>query len=156
MSNIDPMRGIFHGFDIIGAGLRAEMQRAEVIAVNLSHIQDVGNEKDEPYRRRSVVFEEVLEESSNSAALGGLPGSQGLANGVRIKEIYTDYKTPFQPRHDPSHPMANERGYVLGTNVNMFKEMIDLRAVQRSFQANLVALRSYRNMIQSSIQNIGR
>ena len=30
------------------------------------------------------------------------------------------------------------------------------RAVQRSFQANLAALRTYRGMIQSAVQNIGR
>lgn len=154
-STAQPMRGIFQGFDIIGAGLRAEMQRAEVIAVNLSHLHDVGNTHDEPYRRRGVIFEEVLDDVAHSG-LAELPGGRTLARGVRVKEIYIDFKSELQPRHDPTHPKADENGYVLMTNVNMFKEMVDLRAVQRSFQANLVALRTYRQMIQSAVQNIGR
>lgn len=148
------MRGIFQGFDIIGAGLRADMQRAEVIAINLSHLQDVGNKYDEPYRRRGVIFEEVLDKIGGG--LADLPGGKTLARGVRVKEIYIDYRSEFQSRSDPSHPKADEDGFVLMTNVNMFQEMVDLRAVQRSFQANLVALRTYRQMIQSTIQNIGR
>jgi flagellar basal-body rod protein FlgC len=153
--NTDPMHGIFHGFDIIGAGLRAEMQRAEVISVNLSHLQDVGNEDDPPYMRRSVVFEEVLEDHQNSP-LGHLPGGKDLPRGVQVKEIYTDTETRSESRFDPTHPKANAKGYVLMSNVNMFKEMVDLRSVQRSFQANLVALRTYREMIQASVENIGR
>ncbi len=155
MSGIKAMEGIFNGFDIIGAGLRAEMQRAEVISINLSHLQDVGNESNPPYRRRSVVFEEVLKESSGSL-LDGIDGGEFSAQGMRIKEIYEDHEVPLQSKFDPTHPMADEKGFVLMTNVNMFKEMVDLRAVQRSFQANLVALRTYRQMIQATVQNIGR
>ena len=66
MGDIKAMEGVFNGFDIIGAGLRAEMQRAEVISVNLSHLQDVGNEANPPYRRHSVVFEEVLKQSTDT------------------------------------------------------------------------------------------
>jgi flagellar basal-body rod protein FlgC len=155
-NDVNQMRGIFRGFDIIGNGLRAEMQRAEVISVNLSHLQDVGNKDNPPYRRRSVIFREALDNESVASALQGVKGSDGLVRGVEVKEVYVDEETPFVPRHDPFHPMADEEGFVLGTNVNMFKEMVDLRAVQRSFQANLVALRTYRNMISSSVQNIGR
>ena len=156
MPDINPMRGIFQGFDIIGAGLRAEMQKAELISVNLSHLQDVGNKHNEPYRRQVAVFQEVLEEESRYASLEKLPGGKGLARGVEISEIYTDHSTELPWFSDPTHPMADEDGRVLMTNVDMFKEMVDLRAVQRSFQANLVALRAYRDMIQTAVQNIGR
>ncbi|MCA8957827.1 MAG: flagellar basal body rod protein FlgC [Planctomycetes bacterium] len=149
------MAGIFNGFDIIGGGLRAEMQRAEVIAVNLSHLQDVGNKNDEPYRRRAVVFEEVLQKTRSETLMNGVRGADGLMNGVRVGEVVVD-RSPLQPRHDPSHPKADANGFVLMTNVDMFREMVDLRAVQRSFQANLAALRTYRGMIQSAVQNIGR
>ncbi len=42
------------------------------------------------------------------------------------------------------------------SNVNMFKELVDMSIVERSFQANLSALRTYRNMLQATVQNIGR
>ena len=152
---VNPMQGIFHGFDVIGAGLRAEMQRAEVIAVNLSHLHDVGNKADPPYMRRAVVFEEVLQGNKNSG-LNGVAGGQDLPSGVRVSEIYEDTTNKPEPKFDPSHPKANAEGFVMMTNVNMFREMVDLKAVQRSFQANLAALRTYRQMIQASVQNIGR
>ena len=88
--------------------------------------------------------------------LQGIPGGQGLASGVRVREIYADERTKFEPLHAPYHPAANEAGYVLRSNVNMFKELVDMSIVERSFQANLSALRTYRNMLQATVQNIGR
>ena len=45
----DPMRGVFQGFDIASAGLRAELQRSEVVVSNLSNMHDTGNVNDPPY-----------------------------------------------------------------------------------------------------------
>ncbi len=151
----NPMRGIFHGFDIASSGLQAEMQRSEIVSVNLSNMNSIGNEKDKPYQRRGVIFEEVLDDAARSS-LSGVPGSEGLATGVRVSEIYADTRTPFEPLHAPYHPAANEAGYVLRSNVNMFNELVDMSIIERSFQANLSALRSYRNMLQAAVQNIGR
>ena len=151
----NPMRSIFHGFDIASSGLRAEMQRSEIVAVNLSNMNSIGNEQNEPYRRRGVIFEEVLDSAAGSS-LRGVPGSDGLATGVRVSEIYADKRTPFEPLHAPYHPAANQAGYVLRSNVNMFNELVDMSIIERSFQANLSALRSYRNMLQAAVQNIGR
>ncbi len=36
----------------------------------------------------------------------------------------------------------------------MFKELVDMSIIDRSFQANLSALRSYRSMLQAAVQNI--
>ena len=62
----DPMKGAFRGLDISTAGLRAEMQRSEVVAANLSNMHRTGNADHEPYRRRQVVFEELLEDALGS------------------------------------------------------------------------------------------
>ncbi|MHC4896575.1 MAG: flagellar basal body rod protein FlgC [Planctomycetota bacterium] len=149
------MKGIFHGFDIASSGLRAEMQRSEIVAVNLSNMNSIGNEVDKPYQRRGVIFEEVLGDTANSS-LRGIAGSEDLATGVRVSEIYADGQTPFEAVHAPYHPKANAAGYVLRSNVDMFKELVDMSIIDRSFQANLQALRSYRSMLQSAVQNIGR
>ena len=80
-----PMQGIFQGFDIIGSGLRAEMQRAEVISINLSHLHDVGNKHQPPYRKRGVVFEEILADnlSGRGSSLGGIEGGRDLPEKAR-------------------------------------------------------------------------
>lgn len=154
-SDNNQMTGAFHGLDIIGAGLRAEMQRAEVIAVNLSHLNDVGNKYNKPYARRSVVFREVMDANEKSR-LHGLPGGANLPVGVEVGGVYEDTRTPFKEVRNESHPMADENGFVLMSNVDMFRELVNMRAVQRSFQANLSALRIYRDMISASVQNMSR
>jgi flagellar basal-body rod protein FlgC len=150
---MDPMQGMFLGFDIAASGLRAEMQRAEVVASNLTNMHVVGGKTRDPYRRRTVVFEEVLADVAGS--LRGLPGADRLAAGVRVREVHEDHETPFVPRFDPSHPEAKD-GWVLTSNVDMLQELVDLNVIERSFEANLQALRTYRSMVQDAISNIGR
>ncbi len=149
----DPMKGVFQGFDIAGAGMRAEMQRSEVVASNLANMHRTGNAENEPYRRKTLVFRELLDgaESSGSAEIG--PGA--VAGGVAVAEVKAD-DSPFPVFYQPGHPDADATGRVLGSNVDLFQEMVDMQVIERSFDANLTAMRSYRSMLQNAITNIGR
>jgi flagellar basal-body rod protein FlgC len=154
MAMSDPMKGVFRGFDIAGAGLRAEMQRSEVVASNLTNMHDTGNAKHEPYRRKVLVFEELLEQAAHGAAHGAASGGGDLtAGGVTLSRVAED-KTPFPIFYQPGHPDADESGKVLGSNVDMFQELVDMQVIERSFDANLTALRTYRNMLQSTLANM--
>jgi|SoiMethySBSTD1v2_1073268.scaffolds.fasta_scaffold1598049_2 flagellar basal-body rod protein FlgC len=149
----DPaLQGTFQGFDIIAAGLRAELAHADVVAANIGNMHVTGGKGKDPYRRKSVVFEEVLGEAT--AATRGLDGASSLAGGVRVKGIAEDRTTPFVPRYDPADPNADESGFVLMSNVDLFRELVDMSVVERSFQANLAALRAYRGMLQESVSNM--
>lgn len=148
---MEPMQGVFQGFDITGSALRAELQRSEVVASNLANMHVTGNAENEPYRRKAVVFEEIL--GQHDSLLANTPGGSGMTAGVRVSEVVDDRSTQFFETYDPGHPSANEQGFVLRSNVDMFRELMDLTVVRRSFQANLSALRTYRGMLQSTIQN---
>jgi flagellar basal-body rod protein FlgC len=147
----DPMKGVFQGFDISAAGLRAEMQRSEVVASNLGNMHRTGNKHHEPYRRKSVVFEEVLDQVDS---LKGVPGGDRLAGGVAVTGVVEDRATPFPQVHSPGHPDADEDGWVLQSNVDVFQEMVDLSVIERSYGANLAAMRVYRGMLQNTITNL--
>jgi flagellar basal-body rod protein FlgC len=149
---MEPMQGIFQGFDISAAGLRAELQRSEVVSANLGNMHIVGGRTREPYRRKTVVFEEVLQRVGGS--LGELPGASKLAGGVRVREVVEDRMTPFVPRHMPQHPEANEAGYVLMSNVDLFQELVDVAAIERGFEANLATMKAYRSMLQAAVQHL--
>ena len=56
-------------------------------------------------------------------------------------------KSPFQEKYDPSHPAADERGYVKTSNVSSLIEMADLREAQRAYEANLNVIESCRAMM---------
>ena len=148
---IDPMKGVFQGFDIAGAGLRAELQRSEVVASNLANMHRTGNAEHEPYRRKTLVFRELLEGTEAGSDLAG--GAK--AGGVAVAEVQED-DSPFPIFYQPGHPDADETGCVLGSNVDLFQEMVDMQVVERSFDANLTAMRSYKSMLQNAITNIGR
>lgn len=139
----------FQGFDITNSALRAEMMRAEVVAANLANMNRVGSADNEPYRRRSVIFEELL----NNEQRNGIQGSEDIASGVQLSRIYRDEATPFKKLSMPGHPEADGDGMVLAPNVDLYSEMVDLAVIERSFQANLAAMRVYRNLLQTTIQN---
>ncbi len=42
----------------------------------------------------------------------GKTSKDAVGNGVSIKEIKDDTETPFKLIYDPTHPDANEEGYV--------------------------------------------
>ena len=111
----DPTQGVFQGFDIAASGLRAEMMRSEVAAANIGNMHRTGNATKEPYRRKSVVFEEMLDRVQSAS---GVPG------------------------------------WVWGSNVDVFQELVDLSVIERSFEANLASMRSYRTMLQNTLNNM--
>jgi flagellar basal-body rod protein FlgC len=145
----DPMSGIFRGFDIATTGLRAEMQRSEIVASNLGNMHRTGNSDNPPYRRKVVVFEEALRQAKESRN-----GRDSQGTGVGVARVVED-TTPFPVFYQPGHPDADEKGQVLGSNVDLFKELVDMNVVKRGFDANLKALRTYRGMLQSTLQQLG-
>lgn len=149
----DPMHGVFRGFDIAASGLRAELQRSEVVAANLGNMHRTGNSENEPYRRKVVVFEELLE--SEIGAESSAEEVARLASGVQLGRVVED-QTPFPVFYQPGHPDADASGKVLGSNVDLFQELVDMQVIERSFDANLTALRTYRSMLQNTITNMSR
>lgn len=148
---METMKGMFQGFDITNSALTAEMQRSEIVAANIANMHVTGGAGQDPYRRKTVAFEEVL---GRELGLGnGAPGSDLVPTGVRVRSVDEDRTTPFFETFDPGHPDANGQGFVLRSNVDMFRELMDMTVVRRSFQANLAALRTYRGMLQTTIQN---
>jgi flagellar basal-body rod protein FlgC len=122
-----------------------------VVAANIGNMHRTGNKHHEPYRRKSVVFEEMLDRVEG---LQGVPGSDQLAGGVKVKSIVDDRVTPFAKVHNPGHPDADEEGWVMHSNVDVFQEMVDLTVIERSFNANLAAMRVYRGMLQNTVTNM--
>ena len=70
---------------------------------------------------------------------------------VKVGEIGID-KTNFESRLDPGHPAADENGYVKLPNVKPMIEMVDLRAAQRSYQANLRVVDVARTMVSRTLE----
>ena len=61
----------------------------------------------------------------------GLPTGAVQASRTRLDQ--SDLPRIF----DPAHPMADQDGYYLGSNVDLVIEIADSREAARSYQANL-------------------
>jgi flagellar basal-body rod protein FlgC len=93
----------------------------------------------------------------NAAAVAGSDRADDKrANGVQVARIVEDHETEFPVFYQPGHPDADESGKVLGSNVDLFQELVDMTVVERGFDANLTALRTYRSMLQNTITNMSR
>lgn len=131
-------------FDISASALSAERMRLTVIAQNIANAQVAKTPDGGPYRRQRVLFETVLKESKGR-------GSDGLPVGGVRAHLEPD-TTPFQRVKQPGHPDADKDGWVTMPNVNVLDEMVDLLDASRTYEANLSALRTYRQMLQQTIE----
>ncbi|HKE00452.1 MAG TPA: flagellar basal body rod protein FlgC [Planctomycetota bacterium] len=136
--------GPFSSLQVSASALTAERLRMSVIAGNLANAQVTRTPEGGPYRRRAVVFEPILE--SESRQLGA-----AIPRGVRVARVELDRATPFERRHEPGHPDADAEGNVAMPNVNPMFEMVDLITAARSYEANLSAMRAYRELLQRTI-----
>jgi flagellar basal-body rod protein FlgC len=90
----------------------------------------------------------------NKFPIRGPEGPAEHQSGVRIERI-TEDPTPGRVVFDPSHPDADENGYVEFPNVEMLTEMVDMMGVSRAYEANVQVVGAIRSMAMSAL-NIGR
>ena len=128
---------------ISASGMRAQGTRLRIIAENIANADSMGARPgDDPYRRKTITFENVLDRQMN-------------ADVVRVSEIGRDL-SDFSLAYQPTHPLADENGYVKRPNVNSLIEMTDMTEAQRSYEANMSLIDSSRSMIQNTIDLIAR
>ena len=142
--------GMFNGMAISGSGLTAQGYRMDIISENLANIDTTRTSDGTPYRRKMVTFEERGERTEFSSALQHASKRYGH-QGVKVTGVYEDYNSDLVKAYDPSHPDADENGYVYYPNVNTVQEMTDLIDASRSFEANATAFDATKNMMMKAL-----
>src|SRR3954453_17445846 len=152
------VRGLFGSLDISASGLSAERLRMDVTAENLANAQSTRTAGGGPYRRKEVVVQANADggfAGALAAARGGATGSAasaggGAPGGVSVSGIVED-QAPNRLVYDPSHPDANAQGYVSMPNVNPVTEMVDLISASRSYEANVTAMQTSKQMFTKTL-----
>ncbi len=142
---------MFDTFSISSSGLTAERLRLDTIASNIANSTTTRTEDGGPYKRKIAVFKENLQREIN--ALSGQ--NKTVSKGVKVDAIVFDDTTSFKTVYDPSHPDANEEGYVQMPNVDILNEMVDMIAATRAYEANVTALNAGKSMFLKALE-IGR
>ncbi len=145
------MLDVFRTLNISASGLTAQRARLDVIASNIANAESTRSDEGGPYRRKTVVFREVFESAVGEAHYRDNRLQTDSMRGVEIAEIEADNR-PFRLVYDPSHPDANEEGYVQMPNVNVLREMVDLINAQRSYEANVTAMNATKSFINAALQ----
>ncbi len=121
-------------FKVAASGMRAQAVRLRVVAENLANAEaTAATPGGNPYRRKLVVFENLLDRESGTV----------LPKAVRLLRD----QAPFRLRYEPGHPAADDRGFVKYPNVNPLIELMDMREAQRSYEANLNLLATARGLL---------
>lgn len=138
---------IFNSMKINASGLTLERLKMDVISTNIANVNTTRTEDGGPYSRKEVIFEESLL-NARSSITGKM---ERKSFGVRVTEIAEDNEN-YKVLYDPSHPDADEDGYVLAPNVNMVDEMIALLNTQRSYEANVTALNASKSILKKALE----
>ena len=113
----------------------------ETVANNIANANTTRTANGEPFRRKQLVFSEVM---------GNQGGLVGDMRGVRVSSREAD-NSPFPEVYSPGHPDADANGILRVSNVKMPNEMVDLITASRSYEANLKALTSFKDMIEQTL-----
>lgn len=137
---------LFSAMKISSSGMSLQRVRMNTISSNLANLNTTRTAEGGPYRRKMAVAEAAPMEGANFA--DALDHSIRQVKTVEIKED----KAPPRLVYDPSHPDADERGYVAMPNINLMEEMVDMINASRAFEANAAAARNARNMAQRALE----
>ena len=127
--------GLFANFNISGSAISAQSLRLNTVASNLANVETIAASEAQAYRSRQPVFQAMLGNHDR-------PGEVG----VNMLEIVESQK-PTQRRYDPGHALANEEGYVFGSNVNPIEEMANMISASRAYQNNVEVLNTSRDLL---------
>ncbi len=138
----------FSAFDISASGMSVERLRLDVTAMNLANAHTTRSAEGELYKpmrvvvspRQNVTFDQVFG-AMQARALGGAP----LAS---VEEMDAEPRMVF----DPSHPEADEKGFIAYPNVDPVSEMVNLITTTRAYEANVRAFNAAKTMALKALE----
>ena len=163
------INSLFPGFNISAKGLSIQRKRMNLIAENIANADITRTADGQPYKRKflSVTAKEnsfgsnLMEAGSNMQLNATDPSHITRLSEPLFDSNTGQYSFNFQEKTDrtpgevvyqPDSPNADENGYVQESNVNIVNEMVDMISASRSYEANLMALNSSKDMVKNSLE----
>ena len=124
---------LFDSMNIAATGLEAQTVRLNTIASNMANANTIASSPEQIYRARHPVFAAVLESEDASRM------------GVRVDRIVEEGGDPRQ-EFNPTHPLADENGFVYRPDINAATEMANMMQASRSFQNSIEAINTAKQL----------
>lgn len=163
----------FFGIKISAMGLSLQRKRMNLISENIANTNTTKAQDGLPYQRKFLVVKQ------DKTPLNGAEYNPGGVQGgmLRMNTTNPDH-IAFTPAQEPGaadsstglngsvekdkkegdmvympeHPDADADGYVHMPNVNIVTEMVDMIAATRSYESNLTALNSSKQMAKDTLE----
>src|ERR1700727_540237 len=143
------MPDMYSSIEVSASGLSAERLAMDVIANDLANVNTTRTPEGGAFKRQLAVFAQKQEQASdpdfNPLYASSDPDPGMSRDGVQAVGIMSA-PGPDRMVYDPTHPAADANGYVHMPNIDVVKEMVDMMAASRAYQANVTAISESRNM----------
>ena len=133
---------LFNIFTVAGSAMTAQNQRLNVVASNLANADSAVSSNGQPYKAKQVLFMSI------PSAAGADPNN--ASSGVKVSGVVED-QSPMKLIYEPSHPMANEEGFVTMRNVSVVEEMLDMISASRSYQNNVDMMNTAKTLLLKTL-----
>ena len=147
---------LMSSLNISASGMSAQRTRMDIISQNVANVSTTRDENGDVYHRQTVVFAEkrdtTFDDVLRSMQTGIGRSTKKAGSGVKITSIVEDHVSSMRTVYDPSHPDADEDGYVTYPNVNTVTEMTNLIDATRSYEANVTAFNATKNMALKGLE----
>ncbi|MDY0191575.1 MAG: flagellar basal body rod protein FlgC [Desulfuromonas sp.] len=138
---------VFNSLNISASALKAQRIRLDTISSNMANAETTSTPEGGPYKRKMVVFQPQQMSFADHMA----NAQNKTATGVQVSQIAVDNSEP-KLIYDPSHPDADERGYVAMPNVDILKETTDMMLATRAYEANVTAIKAAKRMALKALE----
>lgn len=142
----------FSSMRVSATGLDAQTKRMNTISSNIANAEVTRSPEGGPYKRKDPLLAATTDRENFAEILQNELDEN--VQGVLVQEVVSDQRPPRMV-YKPDHPDANADGYVAMPNVNVVEEMANMISTQRSYEANVTAMNSAKQMAQKALE-IGR
>ena len=137
--------GFYTSIEVSATGLSAERLAMDTIANNIANVNTTRTAEGGPFKRQLVVYAQKNEPAASASGSSDANDPARSSAGVEVVGVVND-QGPDRLIYDPSHPDADANGYVHMPNVDVVKEMVDMMAASRAYEANVTAIQEARAM----------
>jgi flagellar basal-body rod protein FlgC len=161
--------GALNALTIAADGMSAQRLKMDTVAENIAHAETTRTPEGGPYRRQRVLmtapagsksFGSELRsarltlrrsrEGHRLASARPVQGPTGTNSYVNAKAV-SEGPEDFRMIYDPSHPDADDQGFVAMPNVEIMTEMVELMSAQRAYEANLMSVEAIKSMVKQAL-----
>ena len=131
---------MFDALNISGTGLYAHRKWLDAVSDNIANINTVSSTDGEAFKERFVVAQAV-DYGSGEGGVRVAGAEFGSGEGRLV--------------YEPTHPLADDEGYVRYPDIDLGDQMTQLIMAQRGYQAQLASVERATNAYQAAL-NLGK